>query len=43
MGGIVFVLTPLAVTLLLQPGAIRDLQAMIVMLAYDVYKRQEIG
>ena len=37
MGGIVFVLTPLAVTLLLQPGAIRDLQAMIVMLAYVGY------
>lgn len=37
MGGIVFVLTPLAVTLLLQPGAISDLQAMIVMLAYVGY------
>ncbi len=37
MGGIVFVLAPLAVTLLLQPGAIRDLQAMIVMLAYVGY------
>ena len=37
MGGIVFVLTPLLVTLILQPSAIRDLQAMIVMLAYVGY------
>lgn len=37
MGGILFVLTPLFVTLFIYPSAIHDLQAMIVMLAYVGY------
>ena len=37
MGGILFVLTPVAVTLLMYPGTLGDLQVMIVMLAYVGY------
>ena len=37
MGGIVFVLTPLVVTVLLCPDSLHDLQAMVVMLAYVGY------